>query len=516
MRPLKRLTFIGCSEDVLMGKTLSDLLPDSIREYVLSQITPTQSEIQIQKEVIDHLTHALVDQADTCEYAYSFIEAQGSTGKKQTQLRGASDIDLFVGLKPEDYLDTLNKEGADRHDAIDLLMNGLVEKWFTPAVESLDVEKIQRAFSQHPFLSLRMGGMEIDILGCFDIDAETLKREGPITAVDRTVHHSRYVSEHLTEKKREDARILKSFVRASHAYGDTCAVGRMGLTGVSLELIVISTSNLDRALYCLQTLDMNPLDPLGRTLDDLRKIPAFRDDHIFLIDPTDPGRNVASSFTPRAYRWIQYRAKGFRELLESAENDVIIGELIEKPVPEGNLPVWIEPHSYSYEFKSDGATHYTILRDKIHRLARMLQTQLTYERTGESRFGEILTEVYFKDDRYALGLFIEKPTITRTYLRRGPPLQLDTAVQEFRSIHKNVIEVDGYLCVEETREWTYAQSMIEKLLEENPIDGLTPVVEKSSLSKQVLNVLYKYVLPIEPIFREKMTRVKHTEEGHGL
>ncbi len=494
-----------------MGNILSDLLPDLVREHVLAQITPTKSEIQIQKTVITQLTQVLVDQADTCEYEYSFIEAQGSTGRKQTQLRGASDIDLFVGLRPEDYPDTLNRQGTVRHDAIDLLMNELVEKWFAPAVESLDVENIQRAFSQHPFLSLKMSGMEIDILGCFDIDAETLSRDGPITAVDRTVHHSRYVSEHLTEKKREDARILKSFVRASHAYGDTCAVGRMGLTGVSLELTVISTPDLDRALQRLQTLDMDPLDPLARTLEELRKNPAFRDDHIFLIDPTDPSRNVASSFTPRAYRWIQYRARRLRELLQSAENEVIVNELIEKPIPEDKLPAWIEPHCFSYEFKSDGETHYTILRDKIHRIARMLQAQLAFERTGEPRFGDILTEVIFKDDLYALGLLIEKPMITRTYLRRGPPIHLDAAVKEFKAVHQNVIEVDGYVSIEEEREWTNAEMMIEPLLQENPIEGLTLVTEKSSLSKQMLNVLYKYVLPIEPIFREKITRVKHTE-----
>ena len=490
---------------------MSDLLPDFVREQVLTRITPTEEEIQNQKSVITRLTDALVKQSEKKHLEYSFIEAQGSTGKKQTQLRGSSDIDLFVGLRPEVFPDALSRQGTDKQHAIDLLMNELVEKWFLPAVSSLDVEKAQRAFSQHPFLSLRIDGMEVDILGCFDIDAETLSHRGPITAVDRTVHHSRYVSERLTEKKRQDVRILKSFVRASHAYADTCAVGRMGLTGVSLEMLVISTPNLDCALQRLQTLDMNPLDPLDRTLDELRKIPAFRDDYIFLIDPTDPSRNIASSFTPRAYRWVQYRADTLRELLKLPDNEIIINELIEKPVPDDNLPTWFKQHCLSYEFKSDGQTHYTILRDKIHRMARKLQTELSFERTGEPRFGEVLTEVYFHDDRYALGLLIEKCEIAQTYLRRGPPVHLDSASKEFRSAHQYTREIEGYLFVEEKRDWTYAPSIIEMLLRENPIDGLTLVTEESPLSKQVLNVLYKYVLPIEPKFREKITRVKHAE-----
>jgi tRNA nucleotidyltransferase (CCA-adding enzyme) len=496
---------------VILGKILSDLLPDLVRNQILKQITPTKDEIQNQKLIITQLTDALAKQSETCDFAYSFIEAQGSTGKKQTQLKGTSDIDLFIGLRPEDYPDTLNNQGTDRHQSIDLLMNKLVEKWFFPAVKSLDVKKIQRAFSQHPFLSLRMGGMEVDILGCFDIDKKTLSQQGPITAVDRTVHHSRYVSEHLTEKKREDVRILKSFVRASHAYGDTCAVGRMGLTGVSLELLVISTPDLDSALQRLQTLDTNPLDPKNRTLDELRKIPAFRDDYFFLIDPTDLRRNVASSFTPRACRWVQYRANKFRELLELADDEAIINELLEKPIPEDDLPTWIEPHGLTYEFISDGETHYTILRDKIHRIAKKLQSELAFERTGEIRFGESLTEVYFKDDKYVLGLLIENFVITRTYLRRGPPIHLVSAAEEFSAAHQNAREVDGFLCIEEEREWTYAPAMIEMLLQKSPIEGLRLVSEKSLLSKQILNVLYKYILPIEPRFNEKMTRVKHTE-----
>jgi tRNA nucleotidyltransferase (CCA-adding enzyme) len=496
---------------MMVATTLIDLLPDLVRKQILAHITPTKEEIQTQIAVIRELTDALVKQADESRYKYSFIEAHGSTGRKQTQLKGASDIDLFVGLNPENYPDALSKKEPERHSAIDVLMNGLVENWFSPAVHNLAVEKMQRAFSQHPFLSLRINGIDVDILGCFDVDATTLSNQGPITAVDRTVHHSRYVSEHLTKKKREDIRILKSFVRASHAYGDICAVGRMGMTGVSLELIVISTPSLDSALQRLQTLDVNPLDPLNRTPEELRRIPTFRDDYLVLIDPTDPSRNVASSFTPRAYRWIQFRASNLRELLISGDNSVIIDEFVEKPIPADGLPAWLEHHGFSYEFNSDGKTHYTILRDKIHRLARRVQTELAFERTGEQRFGENLTEVYFKGDVYALGLLIEKPVITRTYLRKGPPTHLEAAAKEFRSAHQKVIEKNGFLYVEEERDWTSAPAMIEMLLQDNLIEGLYLVSKKGLLSKQVLNVLYRYILQIEPAFKEKITRVKDTK-----
>jgi tRNA nucleotidyltransferase (CCA-adding enzyme) len=487
------------------------LLPDSIRARVLKQITPTKTEILRQKKVIEQLTTALIEHSRSSHYAYSFIEPQGSTGRKQTQLRGAADIDLFVGLKPTEFQDILLRPSTDRHRGIDELMNTLVEDWFVPSVAHLDVEKVQKAFSQHPFLSLKMRGMEIDILGCFDIDTATLAREGPITAVDRTVHHSRFVSEHLTEKKREDVRILKSFVRACHAYGDTCAVGRMGLTGVALELMVVATTGLNDALRCLEELDVKPLDEEKRSVDQLKKIPTFRDDHIFLIDPTDPSRNVASSFTPRAYKWVQYRIKKLRQALAMDDDKAIMNELVESEIPATRLPKWLEPHCYSFEFKSTNQIHYTILRDKIHRTMKKLQNELLFERTGEPRFGESLTEVVFRNNRYAIGLIVERPQISATYLRQGPPLHLKIATEEFRSAHENVKVVEGHLYVEEEREWTNARDMIERFIQGNPIEDLSYVKDTSLLSMQVLNVLSKYVLLIEPEFSERITRVKDTE-----
>lgn len=489
-----------------------DLLPDSVREQLILQITPTKDELVIQKRVISQLVSALSKQAETLEYDYSFIEAQGSTGKKQTQLRGAADIDLFIGFRPEDYPEILNRDPSEVHHSLDSFMNELIERWFEPAVAKLSIEKMQKAFSQHPFLSLKIEGIDVDILGCFDIDAETLARTGPITAVDRTVHHSRYVEKHLDEKKRQNIRILKSFVRACHAYGDTCAVGRMGLTGVALELLVIDSPDLNSAIRSLESLDQRPYDPLQRSLEDLRKVPSFRDDHLFIIDPTDPSRNIASSFTLRAYRWVQYRIRRLRELLKENNEEAILDIFLEAPIPEDDLPDWLIPNAFSFEFEATGEVHYTILRDKLYRLARKIATEMESERTGEPRFGEILTEVLFRENNYALGFLCERVRLPAIFIRRGPPIHLTDATREFRMTHEDVIEEDGYLYLREKREWISAQDMVDSLLNQYTIDGLKLVTKQSTLTRQVLNVLYRFILPIETQFAERMTRVKHTEE----
>ena len=486
---------------------MKPLLSEHVRKRVLAQVTPTQKELELQKSVIDSLKKALAQHPISKDYSYSFIEAQGSTGRKQTQLRGAADIDLFVGLKPEDYVAILEKPQRDKHRDLDQLMNSMVKDWFKPSVTGLDTSNVQRAFSQHPYLSLKMMGLEIDILGCFDIDSETLSENGPITAVDRTVHHTQYVTDLLTDEKRDDARILKSFVRASHAYGDQCAVGRMGITGVSLELLAIHSETIDDAFTALERLETTPIDPQNRSLNELRKNPAFRDDYIILIDPTDHQRNIASSFTPRAYEWVKYRIGRLREVSKRSEEEVS-EILLESSIPTDSLPDWLTKNAFTFEFTSDGSKHYTILRDKLYRVAKKVQVDLQTERTGETRFGETLVEVHFNEDRYSVGILVENPEISDQFLRRGPPVQLTEAAEEFRNKHSSVEVRDGFLWTIEERQWLDPWKLAAKVLEENPVEGMELASKASKISQMVLNVLYRYVLPIESSFLEKMTKVK--------
>jgi tRNA nucleotidyltransferase (CCA-adding enzyme) len=391
-------------------------------------------------------------------------------------------------------------------------MTNLVSKWFEPTVRDLKASKIQRAFSQHPYLSLEIEGIDIDILGCFDIDSDFLSERGPITAVDRTVHHTQYIANLLTRRKREDARILKSFVRSCHAYGDRCAVGRMGLTGVTLEIIVLVEPSLDAAFKALHSLDKVPIDPLSRSLEDLQKIEAFRDDGVFLIDPTDYNRNMASSFSRKAYAWVQYNVEQLWEKLKKQDNLGTVESLIESKISDSNLEGWIRKHTTVREYRSKGDVHYTILRDKLHRLARRVSSELGKERTGEPRFGKTLTEIYFDDEHYALAILVECPKATETFERKGPSITLEDAALKFRKKHSDsVFEKDGYLYIKEKRKWTDFREMFNSVIETNPIDGLELQKETSLVSKQTLNIINDYIHPLEPRLVERITRVKEKQ-----
>ncbi|MHA1903690.1 MAG: hypothetical protein ACXABZ_03550 [Candidatus Thorarchaeota archaeon] len=485
---------------------MEEVLTKEVRNKILDRITPSLDEIHQQERLVEILRKALEMRAENLGILYSFIEAQGSTGKKQTQLHGAADIDIFVGLRPEDYESILSLPLKERDKRISSTLDRFVDEWFS-TIELSGITSRQKTYSQHPYLSLRINDTDVDILCCFDLSAEVIQQEGPVTAVDRTLHHTRYVSQHLTKKTREVVRLLKSFVRASHAYGDMCAVGRMGFTGYALELLAINYNTLENALDAIRNLDSCALDPLNRPLEELRKIPTFRNDYIFIIDPTDTGRNVASSFSKRAFKWIKIRIEDLLSPLAQKNDNRILKLMLESPIPTGSTSSWFNSRAKAFEFESDNSVHYTELRDKLYRFTGKLVKSLESERTGEKRFGRILSEVYFEAEKFAVGLVVEYPTIEKTYSRRGPLVELKDAAENFTIAHSKAYEKEGYLWVDEKRQWTSAWSFAKHIVDDHQIDGLRRAKARSVVSDRVLSVLFRYVLPTEPDFPRKEARV---------
>jgi hypothetical protein len=205
---------------------------------------------------------------------------------------------------------------------------------------------------------------------------------------------------------------------------------------------------------------------------------------------------------------VKYRIGRLREESRKSSENVVSEIMLESSISTEVLPEWLTRHAFTREFKSDGSKHYTILRDKLYRVAKKVQVSLQAERTGESRFGETLVEVYFEEDIFSIGLLVESPDISEDFIRRGPPIDLVEAADEFTKSHPNVEAMDGFLWTTEERQWRDPQKLVDKVLEDNPIQGLERVFTTGIVSQRVLNVLYRYILPIESSFLEKMTRVK--------
>jgi len=471
-----------------------------VKNEALKIIKPTQREIKEQKEIIIHLKNFIKQTATKKEYKFLFVEPEGSTGIKQTQLRGASDIDIFVALSPDDYKDILKLPKKKMKKKLHREFEIIVEKWFKPAAISAGCTDVKITYAEHPYLSAKIKGFDVDILAGFWLEPQELKKHGPITAVDRTPHHSKFVHKNLSKGQRDEVRLLKAFLKACYTYGDKCAIGRSGFTGFSVELLIFVYKTFEKALLNLKNLPQTPIDFFGRKPEELRKNPKFGKDFLIVVDPTDPNRNVAASIDKRSYLYANYIAQKF---LKNPSKEYFIEKSI-KPISLAEKRKY-KDQLFIIEFKNAEDIHYSILRDKLYKLATRLSLFLEREETGEERFGKTVYEVYFEDPIYALGFYFPKKEIATYFLRKGPPVNMVEQVKKFLEKHPCAFEKNGTYWAKIKRKYTKPKDLILDCLSESDLlsqanlseiniigiseSGITPV------GKKLATIIVKMLLP---------------------
>ena len=175
---------------------------NSIFQEVLEDITPTQQELTLISDIVTKLKTLLDEKAHQLNIKYTRIEPQGSTGIKQTQLRNDFDIDLFVGLNYELYkpnYNGLSKNKLKKESKKDFRY--LCNNWIIKSLTLKVFQNPRLLYAEHPYVTVdylaNNNIIKIDIVLFFDLDLEYIKSNGPITAVDRSPWHGRFVKENL-------------------------------------------------------------------------------------------------------------------------------------------------------------------------------------------------------------------------------------------------------------------------------------------------------------------------------
>ena len=478
---------------------------DNIINSVLGKIIPSEDEIKLIDNIILKLKTILDASAKKLNVKYTKIEAQGSTGIKQTQLKGDYDIDLFIGLdyslfKPK--YEGLSKNKLKKESKKDFLE--LCTSWIIKSLKAEEFKNPRLLYAEHPYVTvdylINNTKIKIDIVLFFDLDLDYIKENGPITAVDRSPWHGRFVRDKLTTPQKNDVRLLKQFFKAANCYGDKSAVGKVGFIGYSAELLIYYLGDLYTLFRRFHELETTPLDYYNRSVNELNDIIHFQNDFLIIIDPIDNNRNVASAISKRAYRYCKYLISQF--LKNPNESYFTLNE-----IPELDLATFDESKMKYYFmvelFNCDENVHYTINRDKLYSLGDSIKATGEREYSHEKRFGEIEFELYFNDMRneYDIAFYVEYPTISQSYLRQGPPLTEKYHSQKFKDKNPNFIIKDEYLWVETKREYndflSFLSDYIDINLPENfkihNISNMTGV--KTNLAKKTLYILKNMVLP---------------------
>ncbi len=465
----------------------------AVRELVLRKhIQPSREDIERADRYFKRIREAVQYFARKRKIETVFIRLEGSAGSKQTQLRNSRELDIFIGLQQQ----LLIEKYGSPHPAkttVRKFLGDLVRNIAFKAAELAGCHNISITHAEHPYVRAVLDDYQVDLVFCFDLPLEYISENGPITAVDRTVHHSRFVSEHLSSSQRDDVRLLKAFFQSGFVYGDTSPVGRSGFTGFSAEILMYHARNLMKSLETMKQLPLELLDYFGRSMSELRD--QFKDDYLIIIDPTDPNRNLAASISKRAHNYACHLA---RQLLANpAPHYFIKGDI---PVLSSSQERNLVKNYMIITYEDNTGWHYTKTRDKLYKYFTNLCNFLSHEATGEKRFGKCIFEEVFIDNIFAVALHIECPLIKPTFLRVGPPSELDKAVSQFLKKHSNAVLKNGRYHAETQRAFSNAEDAVRHYLEQHIVSrklNLTSLSLKGiqKIGKQALWILKNAVIP---------------------
>jgi len=478
---------------------------DSIFEEVLEDVTPTQQELTLINDIILQLKTLLDEKAQQLGIKFTRIEPQGSTGIKQTQLKNDFDIDLFVGLNYELYkpnYDGLSKNKLKKESKKDF--RSLCNNWIIKSLTLKEFHHPQLLYAEHPYVTveylIKNYTIKIDIVLFFDLELDYIMNYGPITAVDRSPWHGRFVKDNLSQKQKNDVRVLKQFFKANHCYGDKSAVGKVGFIGYSAELLIHHFGNLQNLFSNFAELKDNPIDFDKRPISELKKIQHFQNDYLIITDPVDKNRNVASAISEKAYKYCEQRIK---EFLSNPDKEYFLIENI----PEIDLATInnsLVEKIFVVELKNENNDiHYTINRDKLYAIGDNIKANGEKEFSHAERFGQIEFEVYFEHnlEEYNLSIFCEKPEIEKSYLRRGPPIKDKVHSEKFMIKNPHYFEKDGFLWVKSNRDYSSFEEFLRDFIKEKIHDNLKIINVsdvngvKTQSGKRSIYVLLNMVLP---------------------
>ena len=478
---------------------------DQILEEALIDIIPTTQELNLINELVDNLRNLLEKKAKELCIEFTRIEPQGSTGIKQTQLRNDFDIDLFIGLNYDLYspkYEGLSKNKLKKASKKDFL--DLCNRWIIKSLSLKEFHNPRLLYAEHPYVTVDYVTddvkLKIDIVLYFDLDSSYIKENGPITAVDRSPWHGRFIRDNLNENQKNEVRLLKQFFKACHSYGDKSAIGKIGFIGYSAELLIHHFGTIKKVFENFEKLYDNPIDFHGREKKELLKIIHFQNDYLIITDPVDRNRNVASAISEKAYKYCNRRIKDF---IKNPNKDFFTIY----PIPEQDVSNYdniILSNIFVIELKNNNKNvHYTINRDKLYSLGEHIKANGEREFSHSERFGKIEFEVYFEDeiDKYNVALYCQKPVISKTYTRKGPPVKEKSHALKFKKKNPTFIERDNYLWVESQREYTnflkFVKDIVKNKIQENlEIINISEAFNvKTTSGKRTIYILKNMILP---------------------
>jgi tRNA nucleotidyltransferase (CCA-adding enzyme) len=196
----------------------------------------------------------------------------GGSFAKGTWLKKDADIDIFVKISTstsfEEFEDLAKRIGF----------------------ESLRRYRPTVRYSSHPYIEAFVRGVRVNVVPCYDVEKGKWK-----SAADRSPFHTKYVMDNLDEKKRNQVRLLKKFLKGSGVYGAEIATS--GFSGYVAEVLIIKFGSFRAVLEEFSNIngrEKKHVISIEKADQDIIK--TF-DSRLVIIDPVDPRRNLGAAIS---------------------------------------------------------------------------------------------------------------------------------------------------------------------------------------------------------------------------
>ena len=238
---------------------------ESICASVLSRIKPKDPEKQKLSALANNLISRInaIGKDEGLDISAILV---GSTARN-TWLSGEHDLDIFIMFSPDVSREYLEEKGLH----VARIMAALAQS-------------SEERYAEHPYINAVFDGFEVDLVPAFGVvSAAEIK-----SAVDRTPFHNQFVLSKI-QGLEDEVLLLKQFLKGCGVYGSELRTH--GFSGYLVELLVIRYGSFMQVLESVR--EWKP----GIIIDIEKHASIAHDDPVIMVDPTDPGRNVAAALS---------------------------------------------------------------------------------------------------------------------------------------------------------------------------------------------------------------------------
>ncbi|MHA7646300.1 CCA tRNA nucleotidyltransferase [Nitrosopumilus sp. S4] len=323
------------------------------------------------------------DKQETAELAFNLVKNEikkfsevigiefGGSYAKGTWLKQDADVDIFVRFK--------KSVSDDKFEKISRKIGFESLKKYSPYVR----------YSEHPYVEAKIKNTKINVVPFFDVKTGQWK-----SSADRSPFHTKFMKKSLTDKMKNEVRILKTFLKANEIYG--AEIAKQGFSGYVSEVLILHYGSFENVIKTISKIKEN------QNIGNAKK--KF-DTSIVIMDPIDNNRNLAAAISDENIGKFILAARAFKEKAKL--------EFFKKRSIRISKKHWENLLVVKFNFKKRSPD---IIWGQIKRASTSLSTQLELGGFRVLRSNSFTDQ---ENDAY-LFFFLESMKISPTYIKNGP------------------------------------------------------------------------------------------------